>query len=150
MSFEQFITSSYGILCSAAAVAATVWGLAKAVGAFRKWVKAKWQVHRAKTLMPEKIYASIEELKVTVQSTNEKLQMVSDRMNDNDEATAALMLEKLMWAYHKFVLEKQDIPLDTKTAMCVMFEQYKKNPNHNHVPLDFIEKINECKVVGSK
>lgn len=71
-------------------------------------------------------------------------------MNDNDEATATLMLEKMMGAYHKYVLQKEDIPLDTKTAMCVMFEQYKKNPKHNHVPADFIDRINECKVLGEK
>lgn len=150
MSFVQFISSGWGIVTTIATAAATIWGLAKAIGAFKIWCKKQFQQRKEIKEFPQKVFQLFEQVKVDIGEMHEKLQIVSNRMNDNDEATATLMLEKLMSAYYKFVLEKQEIPLDTKTAMVVMYDQYKKNPQHNHVPVDFIERINECKVVGSK
>jgi len=56
------------------------------------------------------------------------------------------MLEKMMSAYHFYVVKKNPIPLNVQTALCVMFDQYIQSGRHNHVPADFKDKILKCEV----
>lgn len=48
---EWIINTVYGWITLAAAAASTIWGLAKAVGAFKKWCGAKWAKHKERREM---------------------------------------------------------------------------------------------------
>lgn len=61
---KEFLSSAYGMIAAAAGVAATLWGLTKAIGALKKWIKTKWYQHKDKMAMPQRTYALIEELKL--------------------------------------------------------------------------------------
>lgn len=73
------------------------------------------------------------------------IQLKSDMRINNDQ-TATVMLEKMMWAYHNYVLKHQKIPLDVQTALIEMATQYRTSGWHNHIPQDFEEKIQECEL----
>lgn len=72
---------------------------------------------------------------------NKKLDRIQQRLDDNDDATASVMLEKLMWSYRHYCIDQNPIPLDVRTALEVMYEQYKKGGRHNHVPGDYLERL---------
>lgn len=89
----------------------------------------------------------LKEIGQEISSVKEDLEEIRSNLDSNNESTSTVMLEKMMWAYHYYVLQKNPIPLDIQTALVVMFKQYKgSNPNHNHIPIDFQDKIMACEV----
>lgn len=133
--FNQWYTA----LLAVSSFVATVWGLSKAIGALRRWIKAKFDKHKQHQGLQDKIMQTLE-------CIDKKIDDLQRRITDNDDCTCTMMLEKMMDAYHYYVLSKNPIPLDVRTALCVMFDEYVKSGRHNHVPADFKQKIMECQV----
>lgn len=73
-----------------------------------------------------------------------EISTLSNRLHLNGEATASVMLQKMMWAYHEVVDNKKVFPVDVRVALTVMYDEYKRCEWHNHVPEDFKERIMEC------
>lgn len=110
----KFFSSAYGVVASIAAGVAMLWGLLKAIGALKQWVKKFTQQYREKKNLPHKMMDAINAINEKVNQNNDaldslasKINLMNERMNDNDEATATLMLEKMMWAYHYYVLQNK-------------------------------------------
>lgn len=153
----EFFNTIYGQLVLIVGALTTFWSLAKVFGALRKWVKNTgwWKRHVARRDAAVKALALIEEVrshqKITDDLIEEMQKSIIAMKNElfmNNESTATIMLQKMMWAYHFYVLDSNPISLDVQTALCVMYDQYKVCEWHNHVPLDFKEKIMACKVSG--
>lgn len=85
-------------------------------------------------------------LKSDIDGLNGRIIELAEELQDNNESTATLMLEKMMWAYNFYVVDENEIPLDVQTALCVMYDQYKSHKFRNHVPENFKEMIMACKI----
>lgn len=152
---KQFFQSAYGVVAAIAGVVATLWGLCKGIGALRKWIKNALDERKKIREMPMLMLDKIDELEKRfddidsqMRTMNSGLAEVKVKLDANDEATATIMLEKMMFAYHTYVLQGEPIPLDVQTALTVMFDEYMKSGMHNHVPSDFKEKIMACQIKG--
>lgn len=143
---QPFFSTAYGQIATLAGGVGVLWGLFKAIGAFSKWVNVKWSAHVKRRDAYQVLQEMIGDLKNDVYAMNERVISLADELQDNNESTSTLMLEKMMWAYNFYVVDKNDIPLDVQTALCAMFDQYKKRKYRNHVPENFKEVIMACPI----
>lgn len=166
----QFFQTVYGQLTIIAAIVATLWGLFKGLGALRRWLKQQMCIIKKYKDAPQTTSRLFEQLQsrmkqrdqklidmITsknqqldnkIQNMAQKIVQLKEDMYNNNEATASLALQKMMWAYHTYVLQETPIPLDVRTALVEMYNQYKKSSWHNHVPEDFVDSIMKCEVAG--
>lgn len=153
----EFLKTAYGQVTVLAAGVGTVWGLFKAAGALKKWFTATkfWTHHVQEKAIPHNTLVLLQDIDKRMQDNDEAvaeirktIELIKHDLFINNESTATMMLEKMMWAYHTYVLQGNPIPLDVRTALCAMYDQYKTCEWHNHVPEDFKERINACKILG--
>lgn len=96
----------------------------------------------------EDMHRRFDEMDKQVHEIEGQIVQLSKDLYNNTEATATIALREMMWAYHYYVLEGNPIPLDVRTALCCMFDQYKVCEWHNHIPEDFKERLYACDIVG--
>lgn len=149
---SSFLQTTYGQFAVLATIVATIWGFCKAIGALRKWLRQRHAKYESIVNSPDKTYALITQLKQQIERRDKEMQQciqdIKKQLFENNQATASIALQKLMWSYHTYVLQKNAIPLDVRTALVEMYNQYKKSSWHNHVPEDFVQAIMNCEVAG--
>lgn len=165
----NFFNTVYGQLTIVATFFGTMWGLLKALGALRLWLKQRARMLKQYRQVPQKYLEAIGKLQQKINLNNQKIMLMlnqrknedqkkfdqvnnsikklSDDIYNNNQSTASMMLQIMMRAYHSYIIGKQPIPLDVRTALCEMFKQYKICNWHNHVPEDFVEKLMKCEVM---
>lgn len=147
-----FLKTVYGQFTVIAAAITTIWAFCKAIGALRRWLQQRHAKYERIANSPDKTYALIQSLKNQIQTRDAQMQQcindIKKQLFQNNQATASIALQKLMWSYHTYVLQKNAIPLDVRTALVEMYNQYKKSSWHNHVPEDFVQAIMSCEVAG--
>lgn len=151
----QFILSLFNrvdtaVLAASAFIGAII-GIIKGLQFIADLIKQKRRQRKQNKQMPERIMKSIalmtqqvSKVHSQIKNINEKITNIQARLDDNDDATSTVMLQKLMWAYDYYVINKNAVPLNVRTALVVMFEQYTQSGRHNHVPSDFVDRIMEC------
>ena len=153
---KQFFQSAYGVVAAIAGVVATLWGLFKGLGALKKWVQTKWEKRKARLGLPALMLEKIQKIEERFDGIDSQMRTMASRLEElkvkldlNDEATATIMLERMMFAYHRYVLKGVPIPLDIQTAAVVMYDEYTKSGMRNHIPSDFKERIMACQIDGT-
>lgn len=165
----EFFNTIYGQLTIVATFFGTMWGLLKALGALTSWLKQKSQALKVYKQAPQASFQAIKKIQEKLDDTKKQLvdlvdmqcKIYSDRLSgiyrsidtlnksiyNNNECTATIMLQIMMKAYHKHIIDGQPVSLDVRTALCEMFEKYKMCEWHNHIPDDFAQKLMKCQVI---
>lgn len=156
-SLSTVLNTTWGQFVSIAAGIGVIWGFAKAFGAFKSWIEARIKQREQRTKIPQKTLDMITCMKDTneqdMRKLNERFNMIQTDiiqlkkdLRTNNDQTATVMLQKMMWSYHFYALKQNKIPLDVRTALIQMAKQYRASGWHNHIPDDFQKKIQECEV----
>ena len=164
---KAFLSTSYGALAALIAAVGVIWGGIKTAREIRNWISevlARW---REKKSAPEQTLALIQQMKTEQNARDEAQERwtaeISDRLDrfegrfdtmDNaihnvDSQVGTLQLEKMMWAYVHYGIEKHEISIATRTSLELMYDQYVEKGAHNHIPQDFKEIIRQAPIKGS-
>lgn len=155
-----FIETIYGKMVVLAGAAATLWGLCKAIGALRTWLKAKYKSYQERSEMPKKTLELLLALKAEMADSNrcndQRLLEITTKLGDiltkqefTEEQVATMQNEKLCWAYMYYGKQQHPIPLQTKLSLERMYIHYTDSGRRNHVPDDWQTVMDSASVEGS-
>lgn len=157
--FVNFLTTWYGFLVAIGAALSLLWGIAKAVGALRVWLRKRYTERQEQLASPQKLLDAIAALRTELVAQNEEqnrkiaalgedVRRVEEAIDNNNDQVATLQLKELNWAYIYYGIKHHPLPLHSKNSLEEMYDQYKSSGRHNHVPADWTEKINSCPLEG--
>lgn len=155
-----FIESIYGRLAVFAGTIATLWGLTKAIGALRAWVRKrrfKWSERRD---LPRKTLDILQAMQKEFDERDSKqegrlleigckVDKVFERQAFTAQQIATMQNEKLCWAYMHYGKRQNPVPLQTKLSLERMYKQYRDAGGQNHVPDDWQAVMDAAPVEGA-
>lgn len=162
------LSTTYGKLAALIGAATFIWGGVKTAHEIKKWATEIIKRYRERRSAPEKMLVMMQQLKKDQAAKddaqqeqltemcrmmgefNERFDTLEKKVDGVDSQVSTMQLEKMMWAYVHYGVEKHPIPIATRTSLELMYDQYTGNDKHNHIPQDFKEVIRKAPLKGAE
>lgn len=87
-----------------------------------------------------------EEQRADMQKILASISEIQGQIKNLDDQTCSLINEKLTWAYMHYGVRQNKISYNELTSLERMYKIYTNNGLHNHIPEDFIAKVQSAPV----
>ena len=153
---EELLSSWWGILVTVSGGVAVIVGFVKGIDSIKEWIRAKAKDRLSRESMEARIMQAIDDLDNSVRKNDEsQLQRIDDLIKrterieatlvDVQEQSAALTYDKLMAAYTRHGVRRDPITVSGLASLQRIYHAYTKG-GRNHIPTDFLERLEECPI----
>lgn len=155
--FMSFISSGWGTFAAVAAGVGLIvafWKNIKVIG--RRIHQRHLDIEEAKKF-PADVMEEIKKIREEQERRDEErkedmrqimgsIDEIKEQVKSLDSQTCSLINEKLTWAYMHYGVRRNAISYNELTSLERMYKIYTENGMHNHIPEDFIAKIQSAPV----
>ncbi len=153
---EELLSSWWGVLVTVSGGIAVIVGLCKSVIWLKDWMRSNAKARIDQSNMEARIMSAVDELDRTMRERDEahakslealmnRMDSIDQKLGDVQEQSSALTYDKLMGAYVKHGIKGEPISVSSLTSYQRIYQAYAKN-GRNHIPEDFMKRINSCPV----